>query len=142
MNFGNWIVVAFVLFAGFITTLVIVCVRQDVNLVRPDYYQEELQHQQKMTFIQNAKSLEALPVISVNGSVISVSFSDFNKIEHGELQLLRPSDMKLDKKFILHAGNKTVQEFPLEVWSKGLYRASMQWTMNGKEFYFERLIVL
>ncbi len=141
MNFGKWIVVAFVLFALFIATLVTVCVRQDISLVRPDYYQEELIHQRKMTLIQNAKSLEILPVISVTGNILTVSFPDFDKIESGELHLLRPSDVKLDRKFSLRAGNRE-QQFSLDAWSKGLYRASMQWTMGGKEFYYERLIVL
>lgn len=133
--------VSFVLFTVFIAALVTVCVRQDISLVRPDYYQEELMHQRKMTLIQNAKTLEALPVISVTENFLTVSFPDFDKVDKGEIQLLRPSDVKLDRKFALRAGEKE-QQFPLGVWSKGLYRASMQWTMEGKEFYYERIIVL
>ncbi|HCM76236.1 MAG TPA: hypothetical protein DIS90_07630 [Cytophagales bacterium] len=142
MNFGKWIVVAFVVFTLFIGTLVTICVREDINLVRPDYYQEELVHQNKMTFIQNTKTLASLPDISVSGNVLTVSFADYDQLEKGELLLLRPSDMKLDRKFRLSATSKHMQQFPLEVWSKGLYRASMQWTMGGKEFYYEKLIVL
>lgn len=141
MNFGKWIVVAFVLFAAFIATLVTVCVRQDISLVRPDYYQEELVHQRKMTLIQNTKTLEVLPIISVAENSLTVSFSDFDKMDKGEIQLLRPSDVKLDRKFSLRAGEKE-QQFPLDAWSKGLYRVSMQWSMGGKEFYYERIIVL
>jgi hypothetical protein len=141
MNFGKWIVVAFVLFTVFIATLVTVCVRQDISLVRPDYYQEELVHQRKMTLIQNARTLETLPVISVTNDVLKVSFPDFDKMDKGEIQLLRPSDVNLDRKFALRAGEKE-QQFPLGTWTKGLYRASMQWTMEGKEFYYERIIVL
>ena len=141
MNFGKWIVVAFVLFTAFIATLVTVCVRQDISLVRPDYYQEELVHQRKMTLIQNTKTLEILPVIAVAESKLTVSFPDFDKMDRGEIQLLRPSDVKLDQKFSLKAGQQT-QQFQLATWSKGLYRASIQWTMECKEFYYERIIVL
>mgnify|MGYP001449103035 CR=1 FL=1 len=141
MNFGKWIVVAFVLFTAFIATLVTVCVRQDISLVRPDYYQEELVHQRKMTLIQNTKTLEILPVIAVMENVLTVSFPDFDKMEKGEIQLLRPSDVKLDQKFSLKAGEQT-QQFQLATWNKGLYRASIQWTVKGKEFYYERIIVL
>ena len=45
MNFGKWIVVAFVFFSLFIGTLVTVCVRQDISLVSTDYYKEELIYQ-------------------------------------------------------------------------------------------------
>ena len=142
MNFGKWIVVSFVLFASFIATLVAICVREDINLVSRDYYQEELAHEQKMTSIQNTNSLKSRPVISIEGPVVTITFSDFDRIEKGELKLLRPSDSRLDRKYFIHPAIDKVQSYPLEVWSKGLYRASMQWTMDGKEFYFEKLIVL
>ncbi len=142
MNFGKWIVVAFVLFTIFIATLVTVCVQQDINLVSKDYYKEELAHQHKMTLIKNTQSLESLPSISLSGNVLIVSFADLDKIQKGEVKLMRPSDSRLDRKFELDEDGKLVQQFPLGVWSKGLYRASMQWTMEGKEFYYEKLIVL
>ncbi|MGE0588361.1 MAG: FixH family protein [Cyclobacteriaceae bacterium] len=142
MNFGKWIVVAFIAFAGFIATLVTVCVRQDINLVSDDYYRRELLHQEKISFIENANQLQARPEISIEGSVVKVSFSDFNKVEKGELTILRPSDNKLDRRFRIESSSNSVQQFPLSQWSKGLYRASMQWTMEGKEFYVEKVIVL
>ncbi len=142
MNFGKWIFVSFVLFTAFIATLVTVCVRQDINLVSANYYQEELVHEQKMNQIQNANNLKSKPLISVEGSVVSVSFDDFNKIEKGELKILRPSDARLDRHFKLSASQTQVRQFTLENSSKGLYRASMQWRMDGKDFYYEKLIVL
>lgn len=143
MNFGKWIVISFILFAGFIASLVVICVRQDINLVSADYYQEELVHQHKMELIQNAQTLDSLPAFSiVPGAVLLVSFSDFDKIEEGELKLLRPSDNRLDKKFRIKSSTEKTQRYPLDVWSNGLYRASMQWKMDGKEFYYEKVIVL
>lgn len=142
MNFGKWIVVSFVLFAGFIACLVVICIRQDINLVSANYYQEELAHQHKMEIIQNTHALQSLPVITLEGTILTVSYSDFDKIETGELKLLRPSDDRLDKKFQMSSSTEKTQRYPLDVWGKGLYRASMQWKMEGKEFYYEKLIVL
>ncbi|HEY5692141.1 MAG TPA: FixH family protein [Cyclobacteriaceae bacterium] len=142
MNFGKWIIISFVLFASFIATLVFICVRQDINLVSNDYYREELVHGKKMEYIQNAKTLQSLPDFTVNGNMLTVSFSDFNKVEKGELRLLRPSDAKLDRKFLIAPKGKAIQTYALEVWHEGLYRASMQWRMDGKEYYYEKLIVL
>ena len=53
MNFGSWITVAFVLFAGLIISLVVVCVRQDVSLVSADYYQQEIKYQSRIDDISN-----------------------------------------------------------------------------------------
>lgn len=134
--------VSFVLFAGFIASLVVICIRQDINLVSVDYYREELAHQHKMELIQNAQALESLPEITMEGTNLTVSFSDFDKIETGELKLLRPSDDRLDKKFQVRPSSEKTHRYPLDVWGKGLYRASMQWKMEGKEFYYEKVIVL
>ena len=142
MNFGKWIIVSFVLFASFIATLVVICVRQDINLVSSDYYREELVHGRKMECIQNAMTLDSLPDFIINENVLTVSFSDFNKVEKGEVRLLRPSNAKLDRKFLITPKGEVNQTYALEVWHEGLYRASMQRQMNGKEHYLEKLIVL
>jgi hypothetical protein len=42
MSWGKWIVVSFLLFAGFIATLVTICMKEDVGLVSSSYYDEEL----------------------------------------------------------------------------------------------------
>ena len=44
MNWGTWIALSFVLFALFIGALVVVCVRQDINLVALDYYKQEIDY--------------------------------------------------------------------------------------------------
>lgn len=142
MNFGKWIVFAFVAFALFIASLVTVCVKQDINLVSSDYYAQELNHQTKITLVENTESLKNVPDISVKGSVVTINYSDFDRVEKGELKLLRPSDPKLDQNFTLNHSGERERHFPLTVWSKGLYRAGFQWTMDGKDYYIEKLIVL
>lgn len=142
MNFGKGIVIAFVFFALFIGTLVFICIKQDINLVSVNYYQEELAHGQKMIQIANSKDLVSEPIISVVDNHIEVDFQQFDELEEGELKLIRPSDVKLDQKFALHTSTEHQQKFVIQNWERGLYRASMRWTMNGKEYYFEKLIVI
>ncbi len=142
MNFGKGIVVAFAFFALFIGTLVFICIKQDINLVSVNYYQEELAHGQKMNQMANTKDLVNEPVITVVGNSIAVDFPQFGELEEGELKLIRPSDVKLDQKFMLHTSTDHHQQFVMESWVRGLYRASMKWKMNGKEYYFEKLIVI
>ncbi len=55
---------------------------------------------------------------------------------------MRPSDVKLDQKFTLQTSAERHQQFVMQGWKPGLYRASMKWKMNGKEYYFEKLIVI
>ena len=58
MNWGKSIILAFVLFAGFIATLVVVCVREDISLVSKDYYKEELLYQDQIQRLNNASQLK------------------------------------------------------------------------------------
>lgn len=142
MNFGKGIVLAFVFFALFIGTLVFICIKQDINLVSPTYYQEELMHSQKMIQMANTRDLSQEPIITVTDNTVEVDFQQFGDLEEGELKLVRPSDAKLDQKFALHASAESHQQFTMQRWERGLYRASMTWTMNGKEYYVEKLIVI
>lgn len=142
MNFGKWIVVAFIGFAIFIASLVTICVREDVNLVRNDYYAVELMHQQKMERIANAKSLSSKPEIMFQQGHLSLSFDQLSQIENGRIWLQRPSDSNLDEIFEVSPGISESQNFQLKRWNRGLYRVSFEWKMNGKEYYMEKTIIL
>lgn len=142
MNFGKWIVVAFILFAGFIGTLVTVCVRQEVSLVTRNYYEEEINHQQKINRLTNTQHLQVKPEIKLTADRITVSFSDFERITEGELKLLRPSNARLDRTFRVAASQQDEQQFSLTASDRGLYRASLKWKMDGQEYYIEKVIVL
>jgi hypothetical protein len=138
----KWIVAAFVVFALFIGTLVAISMREDVNLVSKHYYQEELRHQDKIDKQSNANQLAEKPKVSFVDNSIKVVFPYFSSIEKGELNVMRPSDERLDQKFELSAMQGDSQLFQLKVWEKGLYRVSLTWTMEGKDYYFEKMMVL
>lgn len=141
MNWGNWIVVSFLLFAVFIAVLVTVCVRQDISLVSPDYYQEELVFQDQIERERNTELLAQRPSIKMRDQrTIQIDFPQFNEIESGELILFRPSDPALDKKFRIEKTNQSSQQYVVHALQSGMYRARMVWTMAGKEFYFEEII--
>lgn len=142
MNFGKWIVVAFVLFATFIATLVTVCVRQDIPLVTKEYYQQELQYQEQIERAENALNLTDAPRISVADRKLKIDYSMFGAVEKGELSLFRPSDPGLDEKFEIKASGGGTQVFSIRDPQPGLYRARLTWSQEGKEYYMEKVIVL
>ena len=141
MNFGKWIVVAFISFALYIAVLVVICVKQDVNLVSKDYYRDELKYQEKLDRINNTNRLAHLPTIAIQNGQVKISFVGNSAIQNGELKIEGPSNAQLDRNFSL-APEQLSQEFSLGNWTSGLYRASVTWTMEGKEYYFEKQIVL
>lgn len=140
MNWGKWIIVAFVLFAGFIATLVTVCMRQEVNLVSKDYYSEELAYQEQIVRMNNVNQLDRKPAIQKTGTFLTIDFDQFNEIENGKLKLFSPSDPKKDKVYTLKASEENQQLIPIDDVAKGMYRAQMQWVMNGKEYFIEAVV--
>lgn len=143
MNWGKWIIVSFVLFALFISTLVTVCIRQDVSLVATDYYRDELAYQSQIERMNNAGKLLHKPVISiVQEKFIMIQFEQFDRVTKGELTFFCPSNSQLDRKFAINSTKEKFQLLPLDQAPKGLYRAKLRWEMEGKEFYVEEVIYI
>lgn len=140
MNWGKWIIVAFVLFAGFIATLVTVCMRQDVNLVSKDYYKEELAYQSQIVRISNARGLEVKPEIKIAGDFLEISFAGLNELNQGEVKLFRPSSADMDRTFELKNNSGNTQRFNISEIQTGMYKVKMTWTMGGKEYYIENIV--
>jgi len=142
MNWGKGILLSFILFAVFIGVLVTLCMRQDISLVSKNYYQEELAYQQQIERLNNTSRLGEKPTMTVAGSVLEIQFNQFNNLEHGELKLFRPSDVRFDKQFILQTSSERAQRFDVSSLPKGMYRAKMKWSMKGKDYFIENIINL
>jgi len=138
----KWVVIAFIFFALFIGTLVVISMRQDIGLVSKNYYQDEIKHGEKMIRQTNASLLTEQPRLTFENNFVKVVYPLLSTIEAGELRVQRPSDERLDQQFEIIAGENNSQSFELKVWEKGLYRVSLTWKMEGKEYYVEKLMVL
>ncbi|MFZ6010811.1 MAG: FixH family protein [Bacteroidota bacterium] len=140
MNFGKWIIVAFILFALFMGTLVTVCVQQDISLVSKDYYKEELVYQEQIRRISNAQNLKIKPKVGKTNELrLEVSFAD--KIDKGELKLFCPSNQRMDRIFVFNSSAQS-QSFKIDDLQSGMYRAKIFWSMDGKEYYYEEVIYI
>jgi hypothetical protein len=142
MNFGKWIVVAFIFFTLFIATLATICIRQDVPLVSKDYYQEELVYQDQIGRMENANLLAERPVIAFDKNNITITYNNLASIKNGKLKLIRPSDEKLDQNFELQSGQGNVEQFEIKNPVPGMYRAKLSWEQEGKQYFIERIIIL
>ena len=138
MNWGKSIVLAFVLFALFIGVLVTISMRQDVPLVAANYYEQELKYQEQIDGMKNTNELPEKPVMEVVQGTLEVRYPAMTEITSGELELFRPSDARLDRKYALSAA--TVQRIELTGLPGGMYKARMRWSQNGKEYYLENTI--
>ncbi len=141
MNFGHWIVVSFIVFAAFIATLVVVCMRQDVSLVSKNYYQEELAYQNQIVRKQNTLSMSRKPRITVTDRVLELDFDPSSSPSEGVVNVFCPSDAKMDRLFKLKTSSAK-QYFDLAKLNPGMYRVKLQWSAGDQQFYHEEIVFL
>ena len=100
-NWGTGIVLAFVLFIGFILFFVIrmsTDTRADHDLVTKEYYQQELAYQEEIDAEKNARALGAELKIekTAQGLRITLPKALQNSNSKGTMSLYRPSNKHLD----------------------------------------------
>jgi len=141
MNIGKWIIVTFVLFAMFIGTLVVICIKQDISLVSKQYYRDELIYGDQVQRIANSKQLKQQPSFRMeNKRDLVMDFGQDVVIQGGTLTLFRPSDETMDQQFEVNASSGSKQVFRIAALHPGMYRLKVRWVMDGKEFYVEDVL--
>ena len=69
MNWGNKLVLVFIVFAALIFTLVYKAVNTKFDLVSKDYYKDELRYQEKIDGIHKANTLSSVAITQNNSTV-------------------------------------------------------------------------
>lgn len=145
MNWGKGIALSFVVFAGIVITMVTIAMKQDVNLVAPNYYEEEIAYQDQIDRISNFESLAIKPEIMKVGDQIEVTFPQeiAASILEGEILFFRPSDRNKDVKAILKLNDSLKMYFSVKQFSKGLWKTKLRWKSSGDiEYFTEKRIVI
>lgn len=146
MNWGKGIIITFIIFAGILTTMVVISMKQEVGLVAPDYYKQEIAYQEQIDRVNNYSQLEEKPSLSVDRNdldvVIAFSKGQFQSITSGEVLLFRPSHMGLDELHKLKLDSKGEHRINVSQLLKGRWKVKFSWQMNDKEYYNETSINL
>lgn len=101
INWGTGIVIAFVAFIAFILYFVINMIgndKYDHDLVTEEYYKKELEYQDDIDKLKNARALEKDITVTKTEDGLQVIFPegfDYKEIK-GKLFLYRPSNKQLD----------------------------------------------
>lgn len=129
MNWGKGIAFTMIAFIGFIVTLVVIMIRQDVELETEDYYQREIAYQEEITSLQNADQSGAKPELSFNDDHLVVQLTS-GEFEDVTLNLIRPNDSGSDKSFEI----KNTKTFIINKSDlvNGNYAVELHYTVDGK----------
>ncbi|CAN5497376.1 hypothetical protein BH09BAC4_BH09BAC4_14670 [soil metagenome] len=135
MNWGKSIVLVFILFAGFIGTMVFLMTRQHVDLVRDDYYQDEIAYQQHIDRLARTARLPQAPTLDIDPIRQELNLSMPVGWQQGTLTFYRPSSRQQDQRITLSPGQHSVSIARL---GKGLWRAQLNWSAGGQSYFHEQ----
>ncbi|GAB4044124.1 FixH family protein [Spirosoma jeollabukense] len=135
MNWGKSIVLVFILFAGFIGTMVFLMTRQHIDLVRDDYYQDEIAYQQHIDRLARTARLPQAPSLRIDSVRQELDLRMPVGWQQGTLTFYRPSNRQEDQRIILSPGQQRVSTARL---GKGLWRAQLNWSAGGQSYFHEQ----
>ena len=140
-----WALIAFfVVLVTTITSFVVFALRQDLELVRPDYYEQELRHDQQMQRVHRTEGVAGAIALSASGDriVVDLPLDHARRKSAGTIHLYRPSDSHLDREFDLTPGRDGRQTLDTRDLRPGLWKVRVAWTVDGAEYFREATVVV
>ena len=141
INWGTGIVITLVLFISFILYFVIKMSTNsdyEYDLVRPDYYKHEIEYQQRIDKLNNAKTLTQNILIRrvTNGIFIDFPKNISQEKIEGSIYLYRPSNKKLDITLPILLNDHT-QFISDEVLIGGRWNVQVEWNVSHELYLFQ-----
>ena len=143
MNWGNKLVLVFIVFAALIFTLVYKAVNTKFDLVSKDYYKDELRYQEKIDGIHKANTLSSVAITQNNSTVTLALPKEMNgeKVA-GEAWFYCKSDADRDKKFVLKLDDSSKQAISKKELPTGAYQLKLTWQSVSGNYYTEQDVII
>lgn len=129
-------IVAFIIFAG--------CNRME--LVHPNYYEDEMRFQQQMDRVKRTRALPAGVAAAYDAKAQTITISlppeHARLAASGRIELYRPSDSKLDRHLPLAINTEGAQRVDANTMRSGLWKVRVQWKAGGDEFFFDQSVFI
>ena len=142
MNWGNRLLIVFIVFGTGMGYLVYRSTQTNFELVEKEYYKSELQHQQVIDAHNLAVALNTEVVIknSTSGVQIVLPAEMKNQVITGTVWFYCAYKASNDRKFKLEPDKEAQQFFSATTIPAGKYTARISWNANAKAYYSEKEI--
>jgi nitrogen fixation protein FixH len=119
-------------------------VEQNMDLVRSDYYEQEILFQQHIDAVVRTKALGASTTLKLDTKShalrIQIPATHLAQEFSGKLHLYRPSDAKLDRHIELSPAASGEQLLNTADLAPGVWKARAEWTTAGTRYLMEQNI--
>jgi hypothetical protein len=134
----------FVFFLGLVGFIVFATTHQ-ADLVRADYYEEELRFQQQLDRVNHTQRLgQAVSVAyDIGQRCIAIQLPPAQAEDiAGRIHLYRPSDARLDRELPLDLRPDGTQRVDASQLPSGLWKVRLEWSNQGRDYYFDQPVVI
>ena len=135
MNWGNKLVVVFVVFGAFIGYLVYRAVTTKYDLVSKDYYKDELRYQDKINSQANAAKISDVKIEQDADAVII-------HLPQEQKGLAVSGDVYFYCHTALQVDSTNRQIVMKKILQKGAFNVKINWQQGKEPFYFEEKLVI
>ena len=144
MSWGIKIAVLYTGFIGLTVFMVVMSMRQKIDLVSEDYYNKELAYQSKIDEMKNAEALTATITHTFTNTDLELQFQPEFKTKKltGQILFFRPSDSSKDFELPITLNEDGQQKIGLNKLSKGMYKMQISWKADNTPYYSEETIVI
>ena len=136
----------FLLFGSAMAAWVVVAVRNDPELVRPDYYEQEIAYQKQIDRLNRTASVRGEVSVAYDYSRNQVTLqlppTHLSTQLKGQIHFYRPSNAKLDFDLPLDLNPAGAQRVSTSKLQAGLWKVRVSWTSGGQEYFHDQSLVL
>lgn len=138
-HWGHGIALFFTLFVVATLYMVVKAGKQSIELKTENYYEEEIQYQQRITAIQNAKSINFFveKIIDDSGTYLLLPSYMDSLYQGAQINFYRPSNESYDFKMDLDTDEEGLFKVPMEQIHSGLYHLEISFEDSVKSYYYE-----
>ena len=132
MNWGKRIMIGMGLFMGFILTMVVIMMRQKIDLVEEDYYKRELNYENQFNAQQNYASVNEPIRFQTKKDSLLIYFPAAFRADDVSIVLQRPNDKDRDMTFNIKPLEKIT--IPTTAFPKGVFTCTINGSVEGKPY--------
>ena len=144
MNWGTGITVTIVVFMLVSFAFIYFAFNQDVNLVRDDYYEAEVEYSKTMDKVNRTEQLDEKLDIELVKNSIALHFPknvSKNRIS-GNIFLYRPSENDKDLNVAIQLDTLNSQYISTENLLPGLWKIKVEWNSDSTTFVNNKILMV
>jgi nitrogen fixation protein FixH len=140
------LVIFFTIFISYIAGFITFASRQRMDLVRADYYDQEIRFQKQIDRVQRTAPIMAAAAMAYDAQAKTVTLKFPPAMAAagvaGAVNFYRPSNADLDHNITLAPDHFGAQSISIRGFQPGRWKVRIQWTCQGQDYYFEQPLII